>query len=63
MRQDLVTYARMGGPAWAWWRDAAALAVVWLQALLRLGGVISFFVGVLALLIVKSVVRTFGHTS
>jgi hypothetical protein len=34
-----------------------------MQAFLRLGAAISFSVGVLALLLVKGVVRVFGHPS
>lgn len=63
MRHELITSAQASPQAWVWLRDAATLVSVWLRAILRLGSVIAFSVGVLALLLVKSVVRVFGHAN
>jgi hypothetical protein len=63
MQHDVVTAASANRLAWLWLRDAASLVLVWMRGLLRLGAVIAFGVGVAALLLVKSVVRVFGHPS
>jgi hypothetical protein len=63
MRPETITGARGGAPSWVWWRDAASLILVWMRAFPRLGRVLYFTAGVLMLLLVKSVVRAFGHPS
>lgn len=63
MRQHILTGAQSGLPLWAWLRDAAALVLVWIRALMRLGGAIAFSIGVLALLLVKAITCAFGHPS
>jgi hypothetical protein len=61
MSQEGLTAAQVGVRGWVWLRDAATLVLVWLRAFVRLGGAMYFTLGVLALLLAKSLVRAFGH--
>lgn len=63
MQQEVVTGSGVGQPAWLWLRDTVTIVLVWMRALLRLGVAIFFSLGVLSLLLAKSVLRVFGHPS